>query len=62
MKGERQELPVNFADILKGKKEDFVVRANDIIFVPGSNAKSIGYGLLNAAPSVITTIPYALIP
>jgi polysaccharide export outer membrane protein len=59
-KGERQELPVNFAEIMNGKKEDFLVQANDIVFVPSSAAKSIGYGLLGAVPGVITTLPYRI--
>jgi polysaccharide export outer membrane protein len=59
-KGERQELPVNFAEIMSGKKEDFLVQANDIVFVPSSAAKSIGYGLLGAVPGVITTLPYRI--
>jgi polysaccharide biosynthesis/export protein len=59
-KGERQELPVNFAEIMSGKKEDFVVQANDIVFVPSSAARSIGYGLLGAVPGVLTTIPYRI--
>jgi hypothetical protein len=58
--GERQELPVNFAEIMSGKKEDFLVQANDIVFVPSSAAKSIGYGLLGAVPGVITTLPYRI--
>ena len=57
--GERQELPVNFDEILKGKKEDFLVRANDIIFVPGSRFKSLTNGLVAAA---VSTIPYRIIP
>jgi len=59
-KGERQELPVNFAEIMSGKKEDFLVQANDIVFVPSSAAKAIGYGLLGAVPGVITTLPYTI--
>jgi polysaccharide export outer membrane protein len=61
-KGERQELPVNFADILKGKTEDFMVQANDIIFVPGSKFKSIGYGLLDMVPGTLGSIPFTVIP
>ena len=61
-KGERQELPVNFGDILKGKTEDFMVKANDIIFVPGSKFKSIGYGLLDMVPGTLGSLPYVVIP
>ncbi len=58
--GVRQELPVNFDDILKGKKEDFLVHPDDIIFVPGSKFKSIGYGLLNIVPGALAQVPYAI--
>jgi polysaccharide export outer membrane protein len=51
--GNRQELSVDFEAILKGKKPDFQVGANDIIFVPGSTAKTIGYGLLGIIPGTI---------
>ena len=61
-KGERVELPVDFGEILKGKKEDFVVRANDIIFVPGSKFKSFGYSLLNILPGTVANIPFVVIP
>ena len=52
--GERQELAVNFSDILKGKKADFPIQNNDVIFIPGSTAKEIGYGLLGVIPSTIS--------
>ena len=52
--GARQELAVNFSDILKGKKADFPIQNNDVIFIPGSTAKEIGYGLLGVIPSTIS--------
>jgi polysaccharide biosynthesis/export protein len=56
-KGVRHEIPVNFSDILKGKREDFLVHADDIIFVPGSEFKNIGYGLLGLVPGAAAQIP-----
>ncbi len=50
--GSREELKVDFAAILKGKAPDFPVRAEDLIFVPGSTAKTIGYGLLGIIPGL----------
>ncbi len=50
--GERQELSVNFDAVLKGKKPDILVRERDVIFIPGSNVKTIGYGLLGVIPGV----------
>ena len=58
--GVRDELPVNISDILKGKKEDFIVKGNDIIFVPGSRIKDLGLSLLQGIPGSIATIPYRI--
>ncbi len=52
--GTRQEMAVDFAAILKGKEPDFPVMPNDILFIPGSNAKELGYGLLNIIPTIAT--------
>lgn len=53
--GSREEKKVDFAAILKGKQPDFEIRPNDIIFIPGSNAKELGYGLLGAVPGAVST-------
>ena len=58
--GKRTELPVDFAAILKGKKDDFAIMPNDVIFIPGSNAKNLLYGLLGTLPSSISNVPYAV--
>lgn len=50
--GEREELAVNFDDVLKGKRPDILVQERDVIFIPGSNIKTIGYGLLGVIPGV----------
>ena len=55
--GTRQELAVKFSDMLKGKAPDFPIQANDIIFFPGSNFKTIGYGLLGIVPSTVSRLP-----
>ncbi|HKP14075.1 MAG TPA: polysaccharide biosynthesis/export family protein, partial [Blastocatellia bacterium] len=46
--GKREELAVDIAAMMSGKKEDLVVRANDIIIVPNSRGKSVGGALLRA--------------
>jgi protein involved in polysaccharide export with SLBB domain len=45
--GVRTAVPVDFDAILKGKDNDFPVRPNDIIFIPSSNVKTVGVGLLS---------------
>lgn len=59
-KGEREEVPVDFSAIIKGKKEDFVVRADDIVFVPGSKWKDLGMTILNGIPGTLATLPYRI--
>lgn len=51
--GVRQEVAVDFNAILKGKKTDMVVQPNDVIFIPGSKFKTIGYGLLGVIPQAV---------
>ena len=58
--GRRQEIKVNFPDILKGKQEDFFVRGQDIIFVPGSKIKTFTQSLLQGLPNAVGTIPYRI--
>lgn len=58
--GKRQELKVNFSQILKGKAEDFLVHENDIIFVPGSRAKTFAATLLAGLPGSMAAIPYRI--
>jgi polysaccharide export outer membrane protein len=58
--GEREQLSVDFGQILKGKKEDFFVRGNDIIFVPGSRMKDLGQAVLNGVGGTIAALPYRI--
>lgn len=53
-KGQRQEVALNVDDIVKGKKPDMTLLPNDVIFLPGSTAKSIGYGLLGIIPGTLS--------
>lgn len=52
--GSRLEVAVDFSAILKGKKTDMLVQPNDVIFIPGSKIKTIGYGLLGVIPQTVT--------
>jgi len=46
--GKREELHVDIAAVMSGKKEDITIAANDIIMVPNSRTRSIGGALLRA--------------
>ena len=48
--GVRHDRNINFTAILKGKKPDFQIMPDDIIFIPGSSAKTLGYGILDIVP------------
>jgi polysaccharide export outer membrane protein len=58
--GARKQIPLDLGRILQGKQEDLVVRADDIIFVPSSNLKDVGYGILHIVPGMITSLPYMI--
>lgn len=58
LNGKREELSIDIAAMMSGKKEDLVVQANDIIIVPNSRSKSIGGALLRAfGLSSVTRLP-----
>lgn len=46
--GKRQEIQVDVSAVMRGKKEDISIQANDIIIVPNSRFKSVGSALLSA--------------
>lgn len=52
--GGRQEVAVNFAEILQGRRADMLISPNDVVFIPGSTFKNIGYGLLGVIPSTVS--------
>jgi polysaccharide export outer membrane protein len=57
--GKRQEIRVDIGAIMKGKKEDIPIAANDIIIVPNSRTKSVGFALLRAfGITAVTRLPY----
>lgn len=51
--GQRRESAVDFEAMLRGVTPDIEVRPNDVIFVPGSEAKTMGYGILNTVPRIL---------
>jgi polysaccharide biosynthesis/export protein len=46
--GKRQEIPVDIGAVMKGKKDDVAIMANDIVIVPNSMAKTVGNAVLKA--------------
>lgn len=58
--GARQELAVDFKALLAGKEPDFSILPSDIIYVPGSSAKTLTYGLLGIIPGVAMMV--AIVP
>jgi protein involved in polysaccharide export with SLBB domain len=46
--GRREEIKVNIGEVMKNKKQDLVLQANDIVMVPNSKGKTIGNAILKA--------------
>lgn len=46
--GRREEIKVNIGEIMKNKKQDLALQANDIVMVPNSKSKTIGNAILKA--------------
>jgi polysaccharide export outer membrane protein len=56
--GKREELKVDVAAVMNGKKPDVPIMANDIVMVPNSRMKSVGNAVLKAfGLSTITRFP-----
>lgn len=51
--GKRGEVKVDYAAILDGRQTDFVVRPDDVVFIPDSAGKILGYGLIRMIPRVV---------
>ena len=47
--GKRQEIAVNIAAVMSGKKDDIDILPNDIIIVPNSKTKSVTKAILQSA-------------
>ena len=46
--GKRLEITVDISSVMKGRKEDVAILANDVVIVPNSRAKTIGNSILKA--------------
>ena len=51
--GRKVNIPVDFKGVLMGKADDMPVRRNDVVFIPGSASKTIGYGFLGGVPGSV---------
>ncbi|MGE0461423.1 MAG: polysaccharide biosynthesis/export family protein [Vicinamibacterales bacterium] len=51
--GVRQAIPIDFNAIIRGKKPDVTIQADDIIYIPSSAFKTVGVGLLNQVARLI---------
>ena len=58
--GERTQIPVDLGDVLKGKHDDVVLQAQDVLFVPTSGGKVAAKGTLEALTRMITL--HGLVP
>lgn len=54
--GSRREVTLDFDAILRGKAPNLPIRDSDVIFVPGSTAKTIGYGMLGIIPGFTQSV------
>lgn len=52
--GQREEIKVDIAAVMNGKKDDIVISANDIIIVPNSALKSTALPILNSISSGVS--------
>jgi len=52
----RTEIPVDLSKVLSGKGPDLPLYANDILFVPSSTAKKVGYRAMETALQLTTGI------
>jgi polysaccharide export outer membrane protein len=56
--GKRQEIPVDIGAVMKGKKDDIPIIANDIVIVPNSRMKSFSGALIKAfGLTTVTRMP-----
>jgi len=56
--GVRQDLPFDCVGVLTGKQPDLEVHTNDLLFIPSSMDKAIGYGTAENIPNIIAMLPF----
>jgi protein involved in polysaccharide export with SLBB domain len=48
--GVREEFKFDFNAVIQGKQADIEVRANDVLFIPGSTSKTLAYAIMGILP------------
>jgi polysaccharide biosynthesis/export protein len=56
--GTTKQIPIDAKKLLKGEIADVSVAQNDVVFVPGSTAKTIGRGLMGSIGGVLAALIY----
>ena len=51
--GQSEQIPINASAIYSGKQEDVLLRANDMVLVPGSATKVLGKGVFASVMSMV---------
>ena len=56
--GATKQIPVDVKKLLKGKLPDMDIVQNDVVFIPGSTTKLIGYSILGGIGGVLNALVY----
>lgn len=60
--GQSEQISINAADILRGKRQDIVLQASDVVLVPGSASKTIGKAIGTSVAGIVgSAILYTLV-
>lgn len=51
--GATREIPFDLSAVMTGREPDILVEPNDIVYIPGSPAKSFAYSILRIVPSML---------
>ncbi len=57
---DRAEIPLDLREILSGRIPDVPLTADDILFVPTSKARTVGYRTLDALAQMATVAVYRI--
>ncbi|RPJ82315.1 MAG: hypothetical protein EHM13_09115 [Acidobacteria bacterium] len=58
--GRRTEQKVDYGAILRGEQDDFPIQPHDIIFIPGSRAKTLAIGMLQLTDSMAMSAAFRI--